>query len=137
MYIEDLENLIRKNIQEMNDLTSKFIRLTDDYETLKNEYNVFLSFVPEELKELSNPFVVLTDKISELSEIIQEIEFFKANMIDFQVQYDTIPIAFDENTQTDIGFSFLKKIVECLHQGLHILGHKEYTQRKTKKPRPL
>ena len=30
-------------------------------------------------------------------------------MIDFQVQYDTIPIAFDENTQTDIGFSFFEK----------------------------
>ena len=109
MYSEDLLCVFRKTVDELQDLIAKHDQLNEVFQELSMEHTHFLSLVPEELKNEEDPFAVLTGQVSDLEQTLKEIEFFKANMIDFEVQYDTITITFDENTQTDIGFSFFEK----------------------------
>ena len=109
VYIEEIEAYLINKLRELSDLEENFECLNEKHEKLNLEHTHFVSLIPEELKEVEDPFAVLTGKISELSEILQEIEFLKSNMFDFEAQYDEIIIKFDENTQTDIGFSFFEK----------------------------
>lgn len=109
MYIQELEMFTYEKLQILDDLTYKYTKITGEYEDLYKTHTEFMNLVPVELKDTQNPFQVLQEKIDELSGTLQEIEFYKSNMVDFEVQYDTLIITFDENTQTDIGFSFFEK----------------------------
>lgn len=109
MHIEELRPFAIATETHLEIVTEELKVLKYDYRELNEEYTHFLSLVPEELKEEEDPFIILTSKIQDLSETLREIEYFKSNMIDFEVQYDFFVPSFDENTQTDIGFSFFER----------------------------
>ena len=109
MCIEDIEIFLRKKLQELQDLEDSHMILNEQHEQLTKEYRHILSLLPEELKETEDPFAILIEKYSKLSETLQEIEYLKENMNDFEGQYDELIIKFDENTQTDIGSTFFEK----------------------------
>jgi chromosome segregation ATPase len=109
MHIEDLHIVIQNTSLALSDLEEKHYILNNAYDSLNIEHQRFISLIPEDLKTVPDPFSVLAETIKQLSETLEHIEYMKSNMIDFEVQYDYIVITFDENTQTDIGFSFFEK----------------------------
>lgn len=109
MYIEELQPYTIATETNYEITLEKLNILQEQYKVLNEDHQNFLSMIPEDLKDEENPFIVLTSKIEDLSETLKEIEYFKNNMIDFEVQYDYFVATFDENTQTDIGFSFFEK----------------------------
>jgi chromosome segregation ATPase len=109
MFIEELEPFAIATETNLEITTERLDLLEQEHNSLIKEHSHFLSLIPEELKDEEDPFQVLTGKINDLSETLKEIEYFKSHMIDFEVQYDYFVPVFDENTQTDIGFSFFEK----------------------------
>lgn len=109
MCSEDLSIRLCGTLNDLFDLTEKHEDLSERFETVTSKYLFFISLIPEHLKDIENPFGVLTGQIEVLEEELRKIEYFKSNMVDFEVQFDAVAISLDENTQTDIGFSFFEK----------------------------
>lgn len=109
MFTEELEPYAIATETNLEITSEKLDILIQEHEELVQDHQHFLSLVPEDLKDEEDPFKVLTGKIDDLSETLKEIEYFKSHMVDFEVQYDHFVPSFDENTQTDIGFSYFEK----------------------------